>query len=102
MFAQELSIVITQTYNYREAFEAQGIQGGRINATEGSKGEFVRLLTKINITENGESDRIVEVIEKVMCNLALRVCVDGKTEPETPVGQFLARLRRMPNMHFVG
>ena len=100
--AQELSVVITQTYNFREAFEAQGIQGGRINVTEGSKGEFVRLLTKIDITKDGESDRIVDVIQNVLRNLALRVCVDGKAEPETPVGEFLARLRRMPNMHFVG
>ncbi len=66
-----------------------------------SKGEFVRLLLKIDITKDGESDRIVEVIEKVLHNIALRVCVDGKADPETPVGQFLAKLRGMPNMHFV-
>jgi len=98
---KELSIVITQVYNYRELFEAQGIQGGRMNATESSKGEFVRLMLKIDITKEGESERVVQVIDKVLKNLALRVPVEGKTDPQTPVGQFLVKLRDMPNMHFV-
>ncbi len=98
---KELSIVITQVYNYRELFEAQGIQGGRMNATESSKGEFVRLMLKIDITKEGESERINQVIEKVLKSLALRVPVEGKSDPQTPVGQFLVKLREMPNMHFV-
>jgi len=72
-----------------------------MNATESSKGEFVRLLLKIDITKNGESDRIVHVIEKVLRKAALRVPVEGKCDPQSPVGQFLAKLRGMPNMHFV-
>ena len=100
MSTKELSIVITQVYNYREMFEAQGIQGGRMNATESSKGEFVRLM-KIDIAKEGESERAVQVIDKVLKNLALRVPVEGKSDPQTPVGQFLAKLRDMPNMHFV-
>ena len=100
-FTEELSIVITQVYNYRELFEEQGIQGGRMNATESSKGEFVRLMLKIDITKEGESERVLQVIEKVLKNLALRVPVEGKSDLQTPVGQFLAKLRDMPNMHFV-
>ena len=38
-----LSVVITQVWNYREMFESHGVQGGRMGATETSKGEFVRL-----------------------------------------------------------
>ena len=83
-------------------FEAQGIAGGRMNATETSKGEYVRLMLKIDITKQGEDERIVSVIDKVLRNVALRVLVDGTCEPDSPVGQFLARLRGMPNMHFVG
>ena len=93
--------MITQVYNYRELFEAQGIQGGRMNATESSKGEFVRLMLKIDITKEGESERVVQVIEKVLKNLAMRVPVEGKSDLQRPVGQFLAKLRDMPNMHFV-
>ena len=93
--------MITQVYAYRELFEAQGIQGGRMNATESSKGEFVRLMLKIDITKEGESERVVQVIDKVLKNLALRVPMEGKTDPQTPVGQFLVKLRDMPNMHFV-
>jgi hypothetical protein len=99
--AKELSIVVTQVYGYRDLFEAQGIQGGRMNATESSKGEFVRLMLKIDITKEGESERIVQVIDKVLKILALRVPVEGKCDPQTPVGQFLAKLREVPNMHFV-
>ena len=61
----------------------------------------MRLLPKIDITKEGEGDRIVQVIEEVLHNLAVRVPVEGQCGPETPVGKFLARLRRMPNMHFV-
>ena len=35
---RELSIVITQVYSFRDLFESQGIQGGRMGATETSKG----------------------------------------------------------------
>ena len=72
-----------------------------MNATETSKGEYVRLMLKIDITKEGEDERIVAVIQKVLHNVALRVLVDGKCEPDTPVGKFLAKLREMPNMHFV-
>ena len=69
-----------------ERFEAQGIQGGRTGATETSKGEYVRLLPKIDITKEGEGDRIVQVIEEVLHNLAVRVPVEGQCGPETEVG----------------
>ena len=36
---RELSIVITQVYSFRDLFESQGIQGGRMGATETSKGQ---------------------------------------------------------------
>jgi len=45
-------------------------------------------------------DRISQVIEKVLKNLAVRVLVDGKYEVDTPVAMFLASLRKRPNMHF--
>ena len=73
-----------------------------MNATETSKGEYVRLMQNVDITKQGEDERIVSVIDKVLRNVALRVLVDGTCEPGSPVGQFLARLRGMPNMHFVG
>ena len=61
----------------------------------------MRLLPKIDITNEGEGDRIVQVIEDVPRNLAVRVPVESQCGPETPVGKFLASLRGMPNMHFV-
>ena len=37
-----LSIVITQVYSYRDRFDAMGVPGGRIGATDTSKGDYVR------------------------------------------------------------
>ena len=96
-----VSIVITQVWAYRELFEAEGIQGGRMGATDTSKGEFVRLLPKIDLSKDGEQDRVVHVIKNVMRNLAMRVPVDGTVEAESPVSKLLETLRAMSNMHFV-
>ena len=94
----EISIVITHVFSYREGFERNGIQGGRINATPTSKGDYVRLMPKINVTRDAEN--VSKVIENVLQNVHLRVLVEGKCESDTPVGKFLDQLRERPNMHF--
>ena len=37
-----LSIIITQVYSFRERFDNMGVPGGRIGATDTSKGDYVR------------------------------------------------------------
>ena len=94
----EVSIVITHVFSYRGGFEKKCIDGGRINATNFSKGDYVRLMPKINVTK--DEDRVMKVIENILHNVHLRVLVEGKCEEETPVGKFLGKLRERPNMHF--
>ena len=65
------------------------------------QGEYVRLLLKIDLTKQGEEERIVRVLEGVLHNVALRVMLEGKCEPETPVAAFLEKMRARPHMHFV-
>ena len=72
-----------------------------MGTTETSKGEFVRLLPKIDLSKDGEQDRIVHVIKDLMKNLAMRVPVDGAVEADSPVSKLLETLRAMSNMHFV-
>ena len=97
-----VSIVITQVFNFRDAFEAQGIQGGRMQGTaENPKGEFVRLMLKLDVSKQDQIDRVVKVLEEVLHNLAIRVTIDGKVEEKTAVSDFIAKLRERPNMHFV-
>lgn len=94
----EISIVMTHVFPYREGFERFGVQGGRINVTPTSKGDYVRLMPKIDVTKDEQT--IIKVIEEVLHNVALRVLVDGTCDDESPVGKFLEKLRERPNMHF--
>ena len=94
----EISIVITQVYAFREGFEKHGIQGGRFGATNTTKGDYVRLMPKINVT-TGE-DKVMQVLEDVLHNAHLRVLVDGEYKDDSPVGVFLTKLRERPNLHF--
>ena len=56
-------------------------------------------MKNIDVTKDGA--RIVQVIEEVLKNVALRVLVEGVSESETPVYDFIAKLRDRPNMFFV-
>ena len=94
----EVNIVITHVYAFRDGFETIGIQGGRIGATSNTKGEYVRLMPKLDVVK--EEDRVIKVIEDVLHNVALRALLDGKYEENTPVDKFLKTLRERPNMHF--
>jgi len=53
-----------------------------------------------DVSDSAVLDRIAQVIEKVLKNLAVRVLVDGKYEVDTPAAIFLASLRKRSNMHF--
>ena len=57
------------------------------------------MMKNIDVTKDGA--RIVQVIEEVLKNVALRVLAEGVSEPETPVSMFIAILRDRPNMFFV-
>ena len=94
----EISIVITHVFSYREGFERNGVQGGRINVTPTLKGDYVRLMPKINVTRDAE--HVTKVIENVLQNVHLRVLVDGEYKDDSPVGVFLTKLRERPNLHF--
>jgi len=94
----EISIVITHVYAFRDGFEKLGIQGGRCGASEKSRGEYVRLMPKINVTT--DEDRVVQMIEEVLHNAHLKVLVDGDCKNDSPVGVFLTKLRERPNLHF--
>ena len=97
-----VSIVIAGVYVYRDRFEAMGIPGGRVGVTDTSKGDFVRLMKRIDLALAGEEARIIEVLESVLKNLALRVFIDGNCEvAETPVYKLIAKLRERSHMHFV-
>ena len=50
----EISIVITHVYPYREGFEKYGVQGGRIASTANSKGDYVRVMSNIDVTKEEE------------------------------------------------
>ena len=95
-----VSIVISQVYNFRDRFEEMGIQGGRVNVTETSRGDYVRIMKNVDVSLAEEKQRIDEVIEKVLHNLTLRVLVDGTVEAESEVSRWLDSLRARKNMHF--
>ncbi len=65
-----MSIVITQVYAFREKFDAMGISGGRVGVTETSKGDYVRLMKHVDVSNEGEKARFTEVLDKVMKNTA--------------------------------
>ena len=96
----EVSIVITHVYAFRDGFERLGIQGGRLatTATATTKGEYLRLMPKINVST--QTDKVDKVLEDVLHNAQLKVVVDGEAEENSPVGLFLAKLRERPNLHF--
>ena len=94
----ELSIVMTHVYAFRDGFEKHGIKGGRFGASEKTKGEYVRLLPKIDVTK--DESRVIKVIEDVLHNVVMRILVEGDYEDNSPVGQFMAKLRERPNMYF--
>jgi len=95
-----VSLVFSQVYIFRERFEVLGVPGGRVGASENAKGDYVRIMKDQDVSDSAVLDRISQVIEKVLKNLAVRVLVDGKCEADTPVAIFLASLRKRPNMHF--
>ena len=97
MLAPELS----QVYVFRSRFEEMGIRGGRIGATDNSKGDYVRLMEHVDVSKEAERTRVTQVLEKVLKNLALRVLVDGDVEAASPVADFIEILRARPHMHFV-
>jgi hypothetical protein len=94
----ELSIVITHVYAFRDGFEKHGVKGGRFGATANTKGDYVRLMPRIDVTK--DEDRVMEVIEDVLHNVGLRVLIDGKYEEDSPVGAFFTKLRERLNVHF--
>jgi len=98
--ASTVSIVISQVYNFRDRFEEMGIQGGRVNVTETSRGDFVRIMKNVDVSLAEEKQRIDEVLEKVLHNLTLRVLVDGSVEADSEVARWLDGLRGRRNMHF--
>lgn len=65
-----LSVVVTQVYPYRDRFEAMGIPGGRVGATDTSKGDFVRLLKHLDVSKEDEGARLKEILDKVLRNVA--------------------------------
>ena len=98
--ASTVSIVISQVYAFRDRFEDMGIQGGRVGVTETSRGDYVRIMKDVDISSQEEKSRIVQVIEKVLRNLALRVLVDGEVEADSAVSKWLESLRERANMYF--
>ena len=99
-----LSIVITSVYSYRDRFDAMGVPGGRIGATDTSKGDYVRIMKNVDVSQEGEVQRIMEVLDDVLKSLALRVFLSGsfdEKDTESPVSKILATFRKRPHMHFV-
>ena len=97
----KISIVITQVFVYRDGFEAYGVQGGRMPVPGKDKGEYVRFMRDIDLTKTDQEDRVLNVIDKVLHNCALRVIVEGECGAECVVASFLAKLRERVNMFFV-
>ena len=96
-----LSLVITQVYAFKSRFEANGIQGGRINITEAlPKGDYIRFLKGVDVSKEDSVKTFDDVLNKILKNVAVRVLIDGEEKADTPVAKVLEIWRQRPNMHF--
>ena len=97
----EISIVITgNTWSFRSRLDAFGIQGAYLQG-EGDKRTYVRVLKAIDVSEESQQLRMIELLgAAVFNNLAIKASVDEEPEADTAVAAFLERLRAVPSLHF--
>ena len=99
-----MSIVISNApFATRDKFEAAGIKGGRCNATlQNPRGEYVRVLKAMDVTNEEDKQRFDNILEKILMGLVVRVVlVNPPEEGETPVTTYIAMLREKAQLHFV-
>ena len=64
----------------------------------------MRIMKNADVSQEGEVQRIMEVLDDVLKSLALRVFLSGsfdEKDTESPVSKILATFRKRPHMHFV-
>jgi len=66
-----VSLVYCNTYAFLDRFNAAGISGGRINATETSKGDYVRFQRNVDLSDEAQVKSVTEdVFKTVLKNVA--------------------------------
>ena len=97
----ELSVVISgSTWNYRNQFASLNVGGGYANPDAEDKGPYVRTMKDLDVSKEENRERIAEVLDSVLNNLACRLVVDGEIEEDSPVEHYVSQLRQRPNLHF--
>ena len=95
-----VSILVSgNTWNFRSKLDAHGVSGQYV--AEGEKKVYYRIMQNINVSEQGQKDRITQMLGfRVFNNLAVRVIIDTEPDEHTHVGALVSELRAMPNCHF--
>ena len=95
-------LVITgHTWPFKASLDAFGIHGGyRTEETEKENRQYVRVWKDIDISNQGVSDRFMEMLETVFKKLCLRVTLDRELAPDTDMAQFVEKLRQNNSLVF--
>ena len=84
------------TWPFRNAFETVSVPGYKDNHNI-----YYRAIKSMNVSSQDGPNRINNILEGVLRNLAIRVTIDGHATVESAVHAFIRILRKRPNLHFV-
>ena len=96
---EQLSVVITgKTWSFRSRLDAYGVAGGYSNE---ENRKYFRVLKSLDVSEAAQQERGLQMIgDSVFNNLAMRVVLNEKPEPDTHVAAFVEKLKELPSLHF--
>ena len=95
-----ISIVVAgNTWNFRSRLDDFGVPGSYVG--EDADRKYFRVLKDMDVSDEEHRKRILSLIgDGVFRNLAMRVTLDAKPEPDSHVEEFVAILAELPSLHF--
>ena len=99
-----VSMIVTgHTWPWRARLDSFGISGGYF-ADEASKEnesrKYYRVWKDIDVSDDAQQQKFIAMLDDVFKNVVMRISLDRRPKPDSPVGAFVERLRQRPSLFF--
>ncbi len=86
-----------QTWELKQTFDSLSIPGYRDENT----GSYYRVMASLDVTQEDNASKIVDLLANKMNNLAVRVVIEGPVKRGSHMDAFVQTLRARHHMHFL-
>ena len=96
-----LDLVISgHTWPFRSRLDNFGISGGYVEEGGKDTRRYVRVWKHIDTADETQQTRFLDMLKTVFNDVVLKVTLDREPTPDTHVGAFIDRLRKVPSLFF--